>query len=132
MKLKALSMKKKPEFSIPNLPNYRAFYNKFTELKNATKVSTELTPTVDQAHRAREMREGRGQRSVVAGRRAKEVERAKRARRIESVVILLPPDDCNRVRRPSVHPGAAYERASVSQTNPLTNVLPAANSARLS
>ena len=32
---------------------------------------------VDQAHRVREMREGRGQRSV-AGRRAKEVERAKK------------------------------------------------------
>ena len=45
MKLKALSMKEKPEFSIPNLPNYRAFYDTFTELKNATEVSTELTPT---------------------------------------------------------------------------------------
>ena len=38
-------MKKRPEFSIPNLPNYRAFSNAFTELKNATKVSTELTPS---------------------------------------------------------------------------------------
>jgi len=45
MKLKALSMKKKPEFSIPNLPNYREFYDTFTELKNDTEVSTELTPT---------------------------------------------------------------------------------------
>ena len=45
MKLKALSIKEKLEFSIPNLPNYRAFYDTFTELKNATEVSTELTPS---------------------------------------------------------------------------------------
>ena len=44
MKLKALSMMKKAEFSITNLPNYRALYNKFTELRNATELSTELTP----------------------------------------------------------------------------------------
>ena len=49
MQLTALPMKKKPEFSIPNLPNYRAFYDTFTELKNATEVSTELTPTADAA-----------------------------------------------------------------------------------
>ena len=45
MKLKALSMKKKLEFSIPN---YQGFYNTFTGLKNATKVSTKPTPTLDQ------------------------------------------------------------------------------------
>ena len=45
MQLTALPMKKKPEFSIPNLPNYLAFYDTFTELKYAAEVSTELTPT---------------------------------------------------------------------------------------
>ena len=35
------------EFSIPNLSNYSAFYNTFTELKIATKVSTKLTPSYE-------------------------------------------------------------------------------------
>ena len=32
-------------FSMPNLPNYRAFFSGFTDLKITTEVSTELMPT---------------------------------------------------------------------------------------
>ena len=40
-----LLCRKKSELGIPNLPNHRSFYGTITDLKNATEVSTELTPT---------------------------------------------------------------------------------------